>query len=477
MDEKNIGNARPPIVTLMGHVDHGKTTLLDAIRKTNVVATEHGGITQHIGAYQVEFGGHKITFIDTPGHAAFEKMRARGAEIADIVILVVAASEGVKPQTIEAIKHIKKADKPVIVAATKVDLPQINLEKLKSELQKQEIVVEGYGGNVPIIEVSAPQKKGIEELLEVINLSWQLSPQPSFPEEPIEALVVESFLDKSRGPIVSLIIKKGTLKVGQKIQIDGDTITIRALVDDQGKNIKEAEPGKPAEVLGFKKTIEVGTTVYEENQKIEEGNKQQVNFEELIAKAEEAKNRFKTIIKADVLGSLEAILSNLPDRVLILSSGVGDITATDVNFAKIAKAPILAFNVKVPSSVKGLAEREKVVIREYKVIYDLLSDMEAVSESFAQAKFEAKVTGRAKVLTTFEIEGKHVAGASVTFGKINVGDHVLVKTQNDTQLEGQISSLRKYKKDVQTVASGQECGILINPEIDFKEGYIIESVS
>jgi len=477
MDEKNIENARPPIVTLMGHVDHGKTTLLDTIRKSNVVAGEHGGITQHIGAYQIEFGGHKITFIDTPGHAAFEKMRARGAELADIVILVVAATEGVKPQTVEAIKHIKKAGKPVIVAATKVDLPQVNLEKLKSELQKQEIIVEGYGGNVPIVEVSAPKNKGIEELLEVINLSWQLSPQPSLPTKPIEALVVESFMDKNRGPVVSLIIKEGTLKVGQKIQIEGDTITIRALVDDQGKNVKEAEPGKPVEVLGFKKAIEVGTTVYDQNQKAEAGNKQQVSFEELITRAEEAKDRFKTIIKADVLGSLEAILSNLPEKILVLSSGVGEINATDVNFAKIAKAPILSFNVKIPSSVKSLAEREKVVIREYKVIYDLLSDMEAVSESFAQAKFEAKITGRAKVTATFEIEGKRVAGASVTFGKINVGDQVIIKTQNDSQLQGQISSLRKYKKDVQTVVSGQECGILINPEIDFREGYIIESVS
>ncbi len=477
MDETAKGKFRPPVVTLMGHVDHGKTTLLDAIRKTNIAKGEHGGITQHIGAYQIEFSGNKITFIDTPGHAAFEKMRFRGAEIADIVILVVAATEGVKPQTIEAIKHIKKLNKPVIVAATKIDLPGKNIEKLKSELQKQEIVIESYGGDVPLVEVSATENQGVNDLLEIINLIWQISPKPSLPNKPMEAVVVESFIDKNKGPVATLIINCGTLKVGQKIQIEGDTISIRALIDDYGKNVKEAEPGKPVEVLGFKKVLDIGTTVLEQNQiKVDEEVKQ-VNFEDIVAKAEEVKDKFKTIIKADVLGSLEAILGNLPERVLVLMSGVGEITSTDVNFAKIAKAPILAFNIRIPTDVKNQADREKVVIREYRVIYDLLTEIEAVADSFAQAKQEAKITGRAKIVTTFEIEGKKIAGATVTFGKIKIGDHIIVKNGGgEASKEAEIVSLKKYKKDVPSVLSGQECGIAMKPEIDFSEGYIIESL-
>src|SRR3989304_8598144 len=241
MDKKNA-NFRPPIVTLMGHVDHGKTTLLDAIRKTNVVAREHGGITQHIGAYQITHEGKLITFIDTPGHAAFEKMRSRGAEVCDIVILVVAATEGVKPQTIEAIKHIKKAEKPTIVAITKTDLPNTNFDKVKKELQANDIVVETFGGSIPVQEVSALKSKGINDLLDMIHLVWQMSPEPNLAEAPLEAVVVESFMDKKKGPIVAVIVKKGTLKVGQQIQVDAETVKVRALVDDLGKNVSEEEP-------------------------------------------------------------------------------------------------------------------------------------------------------------------------------------------------------------------------------------------
>lgn len=477
MDKIQDTKNRPPIVTIMGHVDHGKTTLLDAIRKTNVVKSEHGGITQHIGAYQVDFKGHPITFVDTPGHEAFEKMRSRGAEVADIVILVVAATEGVKPQTVEAIKHIKAAGKPVIVAATKVDLPNINLDKVKKELQTNGITVEKYGGDVPIVEVAATKGQGLEELLEVINLLWQITPQPSLPGDPLEAVVIESSMDKSRGPISTLIILKGTLRTGQKITIGSESITVRAIVDDSGKNVKEATPSKPVEVLGFKKPLEVGSIVNEEN--LAKAHKAQVpaSFEDIISKAEEIKGKFKVIIKADVAGSLEAVLNKLPANVLIASSSVGEVTSNDISFAKIAQAPILAFNSKVTNSIKTLAEREGVVIRTYNVIYKLLEDMEAVVDSFEHAKHEAKILGRGKVLSVFVVDGVNIAGVSVTEGKIKVGDEVLVKDpQNNTFIETKVISLKKYKKDIQSASAGQECGVGLEPTIDFKEGYIIESL-
>lgn len=475
MDNSN-SKFRPPVATIMGHVDHGKTTLLDTIRKSSVAAREHGGITQHIGAYQVEHEGHLITFVDTPGHAAFEKMRSRGAEVADIVILVVAANDGVKPQTVEALKHIKNANKPIIVAITKVDLPDISIEKVKSQLQKEDINVEGFGGDIPVVEVCAPKNKGINELLEMINLSWQLNPQPSRPNDLLEAVVVESYLDKSRGPVVGIIVKSGTLKVGQKIIVDNEPFNVRALVDDSGKNVQEAGPSKPVEVLGFKKALEVGSVVRDTIQTAakEEGPK---DYSELIARAQEVKDKFKIILKADVLGSLEAILANLPEKVLVVASSVGEVSQTDISFAKVANAPILAFNVKVSSQLKNQAGREGVVIKEYKVIYELLDDIEAVSEGFEIAKMQAKVKGRAKIVATFDIEGKKIAGCMITLGKLNVGDTVfLKKNEDDPGIETKIVSVKRFKKDVPTVSNGQECGIQMASSIDFEVGNIIESL-
>lgn len=467
---------RPPIVTIMGHVDHGKTTLLDTIRKSSVAAGEHGGITQKIGAYQVEQDGHLITFVDTPGHAAFEQMRSRGADVADIVILVVAANDSVKPQTIEAIKHIQKANKPMIVAITKVDLPDISIEKVKGELQKAGVVVEGVGGDIPVVEVSATKNIGIPELLEIINLSWQMAPQTGLPQNPLKAVVVESFMDKGRGAIATVIVKEGTLKVGQKIIVDGEPVSVRALIDDGGKNVAEAGPSKPVEILGFKKALEVGSVVLDTNTtKVKEQGP--VDYAQIIAHAQEVKDKFKIILKADVLGSLEAILNNLPEKVLVVASSVGEVSQTDISFAKVASAPILAFNVKVANSLKNQAERESVVIREYKVIYELLEDMEDVSAGFEAAKQQAKVKGRAKIVAIFDIEGKKIAGCMVTMGKINVGDTVLLKkNEDDIGTETKIVSLKKFKKDVPTVSNGQECGIQIASSIDFEPGNIVESL-
>lgn len=474
--KKNAQNPRPPIVTLMGHVDHGKTTLLDVIRKTNIVQSEHGGITQHIGAYQITHDGKPITFIDTPGHAAFEKMRFRGALIADIIILVVAATEGVKKQTEEAIKYIKSAGKPTIVAITKVDLEGSLPEKVKKGLQAKDIVVESYGGDVPTVEVSAPKNKGISELLEVIQLIWQLSPEPSLPNDPLEAVVVESFLDKSRGPVATVIIKKGTLKVGQKIIVDEDTITVRALVNDIGNSIKEAKPGDPVEILGFKKVLDVGSTVSEKLNTKNLISSPPASIADIIAKAEEAKGRFKVVIKADVLGSLEAVLQNIDEKILVIASGVGDISPNDVAFAKAGQAPILAFNVKTSNSDRQLAEREGVIIKNYNVIYELIADMEEVAGGFQQAKDEQKITGRGKIIASFEIDGIKVAGVKVTQGKLKKGDKVFLKRDNVAKGESEISSIKKFKKDFESVSQGQECGIAFSSNIDFAVGDSIESL-
>lgn len=473
--DKNENNLRPPIVTIMGHVDHGKTTLLDVIRKTNVAGSEHGGITQHIGAYQITLDSQPITFIDTPGHAAFEKMRSRGAEVADIVILTVAANDGVKPQTTEAIKHIQRAQKPLIVAITKTDLPDINLDKVKKELQAQNVVIEQYGGKVPLVEVAAPKGKGIDELLEVINLVWQLSPQPSLPAHPLEAVVVESQLDKSRGPVVSVIVKKGTLRVSQKITVDDEPVTVRALIDDNGQNVKEAGPSKPVEILGFKKLLEVGTIVGDFTKTPLQAAKAPASYAEIVAKAEAAKGKFKAIIKADVSGSLEAIAANLPQKVLVIDSGIGEVTTSDVALGKIAHAPILAFNVKVQKQVKAQAESEGVVIKPYNIIYELLDDIEQVVLGFEEAKQELKISGRAKIVATFTIEGKKIAGLKVTHGKIKVGDKILFKHSGKI-FETNIESLKKFKKNVVEASSGQECGVALNPAVDFQEGDIIESL-
>src|SRR3989344_422777 len=476
MEKDQKQNIRPPVVTILGHVDHGKTTLLDAIRKTNVVAKEHGGITQHIGAYQINFQGNLITFVDTPGHAAFEKMRSRGAEVADIAILVVAANDSVKPQTVEAIKHIKKAGIPVIVAISKTDLPNINLEKVKKDLQKAEIVAEGYGGEVPFVEIAAPKNKGISELLEVIQLIWQISPQESLPKDPLEAVVVESFMDKFRGAIVSVIVKKGTLTIGQNIQVDNEIIKVKALQDDMGKNIKEALPSKPVEILGFKKTLDVGSIVHQIIKTTDAIDKQAASHSDIIAKTLEAKDKFKIIIKADVLGSLEAIKENLPPKVMVISSGVGEVQPTDVSFAKVAKAPIIAFNAKVPNSVSKQADQEHVIIRNYEVIYKLIDDLEEIAKSFVETKHEIKIKGKAQIVAVFNIEGTKLAGSKITNGRISTGDKIILRRGNGEAVESQISSLKKFRKEVKFAEAGQECGVGFQNNLDFKEGDIIESL-
>lgn len=475
MDSKQETKYRPPIVTIMGHVDHGKTTLLDAIRKTNVVATEQGGITQHIGAYQIVHNLEPITFIDTPGHAAFEKMRSRGAEVADIVILVVAANDSVKPQTTEAIGHIQKAQKPTIVTITKTDLQGANVEKVKKDLASAGITVESLGGKTPVVEVVAPKGKGLNELLEIIQLVWQLSPQPSKPQDPLEAVVVESFLDKKRGAIVTVIVKSGTLNVGQKIVVDSETITVKALFDDMGKSIKVAKPGKPVEILGFKRILEVGAIVRDQNVTSSKTDQQKVTIADIIAKSEAVKNKFKIVLKTDVAGTQEAILANLPPNILVLSTSTGEISTRDIAFAKTAQAPIIAFNLKVSREVQSQAEREGVIIKMYNVIYKLLEDLEDVVLGFEQAKQATKITGKGKIVATFMIEGVKIAGVKVTYGKLTIGDKITIR-RGDRQIgQAKVASMKRFKKDYQEVTSGQDCGVRLEPLLDFEQNDIIES--
>lgn len=475
MNPKKDTNIRPPIVTILGHVDHGKTTLVDTIRKTNVVATEHGGITQHIGAYQVNHNSQPITFIDTPGHAAFEKMRSRGAEVADIAILVVAANDSVKPQTTEAIKHIKKAGIPHIVAITKTDLENINIDKVKKDLQNANVSVESYGGNIPTVEVAAPKGKGIEELLEMISLVWQIEPKPSLPNNPLQAVVVESFLDKNRGVIVDAIVKEGTLKVGSQIEVDEEKIKVRALIDQNNQNLPQALPSTPVQIMGFKKVLDVGSLIREKI-KTKSQDQRVATHADIIEKSQLAKDKFKVVIKADVLGSLEAINTNLPEKILVISSGVGDVQSTDINFAKGAKAPILAFNVQVTNSIQKLADAENVVIRKYQVIYELLDDLKDIAVSFEKTKHEVKIKGKAQVVAVFDIEGVKIAGLKVTNGKIKVQDKVILRKTTQEEIESRIKSLKKFRKNVETVSAGQECGASFEGNLDFNQGDIVESL-
>ena len=403
-------------------------------------------------------------------------MRSRGAEVADIVVLVVAANDSVKPQTVEAIKHIKTATKPMIVAITKVDLENINIEKIKNDLKKNDVLVESFGGQVPVAQICAPQKKGIDDLLEIISLVWQMNPQPNLENEPLEAVVIESYLDKNRGPVAAAIVKSGTLRVSQKIIVDDDTITIKALVDDTGKNIKEAKPGKPVEILGFKKTQEVGSILFDSIKTAQKEPQLTIDHAQLIARAQEVKGKFKVIIKADALGSLEAIEANLPEKIKVILSGVGEVQASDVAFAKTAKAPILAFNSMVTPNVTQLAQREHVLIKNYNVIYELIKDMEEVSENFEQAKQQAKIKGSAKIIAIFNIEGRKIAGAKVTTGKLKIGDQVVIRSEKGEESHTKIISIKKFKKDTQVAQAGQECGIALEGDIDFREGFIIESL-
>ncbi len=491
---------RPPVVTVMGHVDHGKTLLLDAIRKTHVVDEEAGGITQHIGAYEVELGdGKRVVFIDTPGHEAFTEMRARGAQVTDIVILVVAADDGVMPQTVEAINHAKAADVPIIVAINKIDKPQAQPERVRQALMEHGLVPEELGGETLFVEVSAKTRQGIDDLLEMILLQAEMMDLKGNPKRKARAIVLESGMDRARGITATVIVKVGTLKKGDSFVVGASYGKVRTLENDKGKAIKAAGPASPARVLGFTEIPEVGETLYVvKNEKeakqiasyrhaklLEEKTRAQasVSLDELFEKIKEGEvNELNVIVKADVMGSLKAVtdalgkLGNEEVRVHIVHQAVGGISESDINLAMASQAIVIGFNVRPESKARNLAKKEGVEIRLYSIIYDLIDDVTKALTGMLAPKREEKVLGRAEVRATFSVPKVGVvAGCYVLEGEIPRSAFVHLLRDNVVVYDGKIASLKRFKDDVKSVQAGYECGIGIENFNDIKVGDIIEA--
>ncbi len=480
-----VSITRPPIVAILGHVDHGKTTLLDTIRNTNFATKEHGGITQSIGAYQVEFQQKKITFIDTPGHEAFIKMRARGVSVADIAILVVAGNDGVKPQTIESFKHITSAKIPFIVALNKIDLPNINSEKVKKQLTKIGIKLEEYGGETPLIPISAKNNQGIDKLLEMILLLSELYQVKEKNSDLLQAVIIESSLSKTKGPIASIILKKGTLSKGEEVICDNQTFRVRALFDWKGKNLIKIAAGDPAEVIGWKYPPEIGSLLYAKNQikflsssTISENkrkNYKPLNTTAISTGKSSNENKIKIIIKADTAGSLEAIINGLKDQVDIVFMGVGNITESDILLAKTTKSIVIGFNSKLSENVSRLATAEKIIIKTYSIIYELFNEINEVVEAVKQ-RGELNILGEAKIIALFPIKDNVVAGAKVISGRIARGDKVVIQSGKKEIAQTKIKSLRHGKKDITKAEKGNEVGILFTQKIDLLTDYSIISI-
>ncbi|HHU51904.1 MAG TPA: translation initiation factor IF-2 [Firmicutes bacterium] len=489
---------RWPVVSIMGHVDHGKTSLLDAIRETNVTATEAGGITQHIGAYQVNVDGKKITFLDTPGHEAFTAMRARGAQATDIAILVVAADDGVMPQTVEAINHARAADIPIIVAINKMDKPTANPERVKQELTQYELVPEEWGGDTICVEVSAKKRANLDQLLEMILLVAEIKEFKANPNRPAMGVIIESKLDKGRGPVATVLVKNGTLKVGDNIIAGKVSGKIRALVNDLGKKVKKAGPSAPVEIVGLDDLPEAGDTFYVTDEKTarelatkrqqfskeQEFKKQQkVSLDDLFDRIKEGEMKeLNIIIKADVNGSVEAIRQSLEQitsdevKIQVIHGGAGAINENDVLLASASNAIIIGFNVRPDPAAKRTAEREKVDIRLYRVIYTIIDDVKNAMEGMLAPEFQEVVLGRAEVRAVFKVpKVGTVAGSYVTEGKITRNSEARLLRDNVVIYEGKIESLKRFKDDVKEVTSGFECGIGLERYNDLKEGDVIES--
>jgi len=490
---------RPPVVTIMGHVDHGKTMLLDAIRKTNVVEGEAGGITQHIGAYDVQLDNGHVVFIDTPGHEAFTAMRARGAQVTDVVVLVVAVDDGVMPQTKEAIDHARAAKVPIVVAINKIDKPNANPEKVKKDLADYGLAPEKWGGNTLFAEVSAKQKIGIKELLELILLQAEVLELRANPDKPARGVIIEAKLDKGRGPVATLLIQEGTLKAGDAFIAGAHYGRVRAMLNDKGQKIEEARPSTPVEVVGFTDVPEAGEpfiVVSEERmakqislyrqEKIREkelSKLSKVSLEELYDRIKKGEvKELNVIIKADVQGSIEAVkealrkISTDAVKVNILHDAVGGITETDVNLASASNAIIIGFNVRPGHKAQVLAEQEHVDVRTYSVIYDAIDDIKKALEGLLEPTYKEHVLGRAQVIQVFNIRKLGtVAGSLVLDGKVVRGSHGRLLRDNIVIYDGRISSLKRFKDDMKDCSQGLECGIGIENFNDVKLGDIIES--
>lgn len=497
-DAADLGE-RPPVVTIMGHVDHGKTTLLDAIRSTNVTGGEAGGITQHIGAYQVEINNKKITFLDTPGHEAFTAMRARGAQMTDITIIVVAADDGVMPQTVEAVNHAKAAELPIIVAVNKIDKPDANPDKVKQELTEYGLVPEEWGGDTIFVNVSAKQKMGLEGLLEMILLVAEVNEYKANPNKRARGAVIEAELDKSRGPVARILVQHGTLKVGDAFVAGNSFGRVRAMVNDKGRRLKEAGPSTPVEITGLTEVPQAGDPfmVFEDERKARSiaekravtqrqsdlGANTRVTLDDLFRHIKEGEIKdLNVIIKADVQGSVEALKGSLEKievegvRVKIIHSGAGAITESDVILAAASNAIIIGFNVRPDSQTKTTAEQEKVDIRLHRVIYNAIEEIEQAMKGMLDPIYKESVIGHAEVRNTFKISKVGtIAGCMVTQGKISRNAEARLIRDGIVIFEGKIDSLKRFKDDAKDVAQGYECGITLDNYNDLKEGDIVEA--
>ena len=501
VDQSEATTPRAPVVTVMGHVDHGKTSLLDAIRSAKVAEGEAGGITQHIGAYQVTApSGAKITFIDTPGHAAFTAMRARGAKVTDIVVLVVAADDGVMPQTVEAIDHAKAAKVPIIVAINKIDKTDAKPERVRTDLLQHEIQVESMGGDVVDVEVSATKKTNIDKLLEMIGLQAEILDLKSNPDRPAEGTVIEAKLDRGRGPVATVLVQRGTLRVGDLVVAGAEWGRVRALVSDTGGPIETAGPSTPVEVLGFSGTPDAGdrlavvenegrareVTDYRARQKREKSNVRasgmRGSLEQMMAQAKTSgRKEFPLVIKADVQGSLEAVIGSLEKlgteevAARVLHAGVGGISESDVTLAEASGVPIIAFNVRANKEAREAAERTGIEIRYYNIIYDLVDDVKKAMSGLLPPTLRETMLGNAQILEIFKVSKVgNIAGCRVTDGTVERGANVRLIRDNVVIHEGKLSQLKRFKDDVKEVSAGMECGMAFEGYQDMRQGDVIE---
>lgn len=462
---------RPPVVVVLGHVDHGKTTLLDAIRQIDSVGQEHGGITQHLGAYQIELPANKkITFIDTPGHEAFAKMRRRGADVADMAILVVAANEGVKPQTQEAFAHVQEAKIPLLIAINKIDLPNTNIKKVLRDLASHQILTEAMGGKIPALPISAKNKTGLDELLEMILLVSEVEELKNEPQKPLRAVVIEAKLSTTQGVLTTLIIKQGTVLVGQEIALDGQTNRIRAIIDDRGRFLKQAGPGSAVAILGFKQLPQVGTQISTQPEKTK------LKKEKIALTSQQEKKEVSLILKADNLGSLEALKSNLPQSIKIIKTSPGPVNESDVFLAAASGSMILGLHVNVDKNILKLAEREEVLIKTYTIIYKLLEELDELITALKRQRRE-KILGRAEISAEFPYNQMRVLGCKVVEGRLCPQDRIRLVRKQEVIGESKIVSLRRGKEKISKAESGSDCGVLLDPPLDFMLADVVISYS
>lgn len=491
--------ARPPVVTMMGHVDHGKTTLLDAIRHTKVQSGEAGGITQHIGAYQIEENDKKITFLDTPGHAAFTTMRSRGADITDMTILVVAADDGVMPQTVEAVNHAKAAGVPIIVAVNKMDAPGANPDRVMQELAEHELIPEDWGGDTIFVRVSAKKEEGIDELIEMIQLVADIEEYQANPDRVAAGTVIEAQLDKGRGPLASLLVQKGTLHSGDTVVVGSTYGKVRTMVNENGRRVHTAVPSTPVEITGLnnvpeagdpflmfadeKKARQVGEARAKQHQESQRADNAKVSLDDLFAQIQQGDlKEINVIVKADVQGSVEALASSLQKievegaKLNVIHTGAGAIKESDIILASASNALIVGFNVRPDSQAKKTADSEKVDIRLYRVIYDAINEMEAAMKGMLDPVYEEQVIGQVEVRKTFKVSRiGTIAGSYVTDGKITRNSKARLIRDGVVKFDGNLDSLKRFKEDTKEVQSGYECGITLEKFNDIKEGDVIEA--